>query len=523
MTEVSEQDVIIKASAWKGLTFADFDKTPCKAKKNGNNTSPTGWMMLATAQQIDLEKKTKTKKEKKKKKEKSQKKKENEKTETTVLGTDPSKKKTEKKTSKTNSTKFLSPWSQNGGGDMSNLDAETFLVVDKPVSTSELTATTIATMTASERSEEDHPIVAAAAVALIPLVEEDETVVTMNENEDATFAEAPSKIQATSPQKQKIKKKKIKKHSPEEKHRGAKTAKNKVKSSPSSTKKRIKTIIINPLESNTDVTVKAKLEERLQEIQKLEKLLKEERKAIQSHGISLASDQPIKRYIIHQVVERTDQMALTIEGLQERVVQMQQQQELDVFQQDSQERAKLQEHVLELQGIIQKQEKEIQELKTILRDVDQKRMLVDDDEDHVPTQVETKTVLPETLESLEDQYQKDRLEWQKIIDFKDATIAALHQEVETLKTIISLDQARSSIRGTGNTAVPSGHISADGDVTRNDPNVGATSGIAEHYIFSTPDPPKSAKKEKVSIEGMCRDAFKPPLVADMECEEQPTA
>jgi hypothetical protein len=498
-----QQRGVLKASAWKGLTFADFDKSPSKTNKNGSSSRPTGWMLLATAQHINLGETTIKNKEKKKHKNKQTSHTHKKGTTTSSEKTDQTKKKKSKPGSK-KVTRHVVP--QNAIGEISILACDTVLSVDKPVSTSELTATT-ATLSASERSEEYHPMQAVAA--LLPVVRKKKVVVAMKEMEAAV------------PKKRTIKKKKeaIPPSSEEIKSiaKSSRTTKYTVKSNSLSKKKRSKkTINTNPSDTtntttttSTDVTTtKSQIEQRLKEIKKLEKLLKEERKAIQSYQASLSSDQQIMEYLIQQQVKRMDQLPLTNE-LQERVVRMQQQQQqqkLAVLQQDAIVPRKMKQHILELQAIIHKQATKIQRLRTELGDIDQDRKI---DAQHILELQATihkqakkiqrlRTELGDIdqdrkigdnddddkklSETRNNQHKMEQKKFQEIINSKDATIATLLKEVKTLK--MTLNQAGTLKTGPFNTCAPIGHSSTEGDVAR------------PEYVFVTPDAPKPTKKRR---------------------------
>lgn len=495
---------VIKPSSWKGLTFADFDKTPTK-KKPGGSKGPTGWMLLATAQQVDLGTSSSRKKKKTKKKSSSPSKK-------TQAKTMSSEDAGESRTTAKSPTKL----SQRTLGGKRPLEKDIALYGDKPISTSELTATTV-TMTASERSEEDliFPVVTKLPMVedyVLEAVVETEPLITTDPMRTAmastpkmtTKTKTSSHSKTPSPDKKK-KKSKTKIPSPEKpkkKSSSTTSSKKKVEKSPSTTaksskKKKSKKVVERSTAGDNDAAtnaVSAIVEERLKEIEKLEVLLEQERRGLQSRKISMSCDQEIMRYVMQQEAERTDQIAQKIEGLQDRVVQMQQQ-ELAMLHLDDKGRSKVQEHVLELQDLVQKQANEVQRLKKELRDVDQAGMVIDEKDlfDDMQTLVEENKELYEARKAIEQQYKEERLEWQRILDLKDETIKSLRQEVEYLKQASDL--------ATSNTSTS----------TWENSNNGKTAPVVSDQFPTTPEAPKPAKKEKVSLQGMNLDAFKPPL------------
>lgn len=396
-------------------------------------------MLLATAQQLDL---GESRKRKKKKKDTTTSTAAADTTTVAIATNDKTKSKKSKSRSTTKSHTKLSRKAVMGGD---NTDSDFGLGAEKPISTSELTAATV-TMTASERSEEDHPIQAAPTLAA---VEEEAAVVTETaESEAAIHGTAPLEASATTaaatPEKKKTKKKnhKTPSPSPDKKKKSAKSSaktKLKAKKSPSPAKKKSKKTTADNKDTERNATLKAKVEERLREIEKLEQLLKEEREALQSDKVSLSCDQLIMRYVVHQEAERTDQMALMIEGLQERVVRMHQQ-ELAMMQEGTKERSKVQEHVSELQDVVQRQANEIQRLKAELRDIDQAGMVVNEEDlfEDMQTMMEENKDLHETKKYLEEQNEMERVEWQKQLDAKDEIIASLLKEIESLKLALDL-------------------------------------------------------------------------------------
>ncbi|KAG7358816.1 hypothetical protein IV203_015405 [Nitzschia inconspicua] len=459
-SRLSKKDVI-KPSSWKGLTFADFDKSPMKPKHGGKQRS-SGWMLLATAQLVDLGSPSSRKKKKKKKTIKK----------TTPSDTITDDGRSDKYTSKT-TAKSLTRLSQRALGKYHPLDNDTSLHGDgdKPVSTSELTAATV-TMTGSERSEEDLPLIPVVTkLSMIEdsllgaVVESDSqlTETTLTENEAAALHVA------TPTKKTKTKKNTVKTPSPEKK-------KKKKKSTPTTTTKKKKKVKKSPSPSKKKKSKKQKVgdvadidalvEERLQEIDRLERMLEEERQGLQSKRVSISWDQEIMRYVIHQEAERTDELAQTIEGLQEQVVRMQQQ-ELAILQQETNDLDNVQVHIQELEDLVQKQANEIERLKKKLWDIDQAAMVVDEKDlfDDVQTLVEENKTLSEGKKSMIEEHEEERKKWQESLDVKDEMIASLQQEIKSLKA--ALDNATLA--------------------------------------------PKSAKKEKVSLHGMNIDALKPPL------------
>ncbi|KAG7354766.1 hypothetical protein IV203_004122 [Nitzschia inconspicua] len=489
-SRLSKKDVI-KPSSWKGLTFADFDKSPMKPRHGGKKRS-SGWMLLATAQLVDLGSPSSSRKKKKKKKTIK---------ETTTNDTIPAGGRSDKDTSKT-TAKSLTRLSQRALGKYHPLDNDTSLHGDgdKPVSTSELTAATV-TMTGSERSEEDLPLI--PVVTKLSMIEDSllgavvdsdsiETILTENE--------AAALNVATPTKKTKTKKNTVKTPSPEKKKKKTKSTptttttttkkKKKVKKSPSpSKKKKSKKPKVGDV-----ADIDALVEERLQEIDRLERILEEERRGLQSKRVSISWDQEIMRYVIHQEAERTDELAQTIEGLQEQVVRMQQQ-ELAILQQETNDLDNVQVHIQELEDLVQKQANEIERLKKEIWDIDQAAMVVDEKDlfDDVQTLVEENKTLLEGKKSMIEEHEGERKKWQESLDVKDEMIASLQQEIKSLKA--ALDNA---------------------PLARNEEKV--TKGMegelmpqSPETFPSTPKAPKSAKKEKVSLHGMNIDALKPPL------------
>jgi hypothetical protein len=113
--------------------------------------------------------------------------------------------------------------------------------------------------------------------------------------------------------------------------------------------------------------------------------------------------------------------------------------------------------------------------------------------------VEENEDLFEEKKSLGEQLEYERIEWQKLLDSKDETIAELQKEVKSLKKSLFQATSSASVAEEGNGEKPS----------RNN-DIGGWNAFQDE-LPSTPEAPKPAKKEKVSLEGMNKDAFKPPL------------
>ncbi|KAL3912446.1 MAG: hypothetical protein SGILL_006878 [Bacillariaceae sp.] len=365
-SSVRNQKQLLPDAAWKNLNFADFDKSPLQHDAANRKSSKQG-IMLGT--HVTTKSASKSKKKSKKSKQK---------------GVVTSKKATSGKDvlkplpAPRMMTKFL--------------DAEDDMILDtpyvnKPISTSELTAAT-QDMTESERSEdEDSP--ATIHVQLQKTVQE--------------------------PKPKSLKKKK------KSKTKAGKDGKKKTK-----TKKQSK---------------KASSKKKKQDV-------------ASPTTVTTVQVETLSQRVIKQEVHRADEMKQTIEDLQERVLGMQQN-ELDSL-------TDMKGRMVELQALVERQTKEIEDL-------------------------------------------------QKKLHSKEDTIAFLMKEMDKLKkgpkSHYSSQQKTPERKDSSSRRPPQ----VKEKTVPVDPPASPKSGVIGGVRLTPPSAPKSAKKEKVKMQGIKMKAFKPPL------------
>ncbi|KAL3894267.1 MAG: hypothetical protein SGARI_007796 [Bacillariaceae sp.] len=205
------------------------------------------------------------------------------------------------------------------------------------------------------------------------------------------------------------------------------------------------------------------------------------------------------KFIIKEEVHRSNQMESTIDALQARVLDMQQQ-ELAMLEKDLKDRKSSQDHMVELQALVDRQAKEIQQFHSNSKGevvvVDEKDVFQD-----VQGLVEENKALREELDQLADKHAK-----------KEETIAFLMKEIEKLKMTRSPPQperktslSTQSVESKDDTkTIPAVKLVA--------PSSPKESVMAKlQILMQPPSAPKSAKKEKVAIQGMDMAAFSTPF------------
>jgi hypothetical protein len=435
---------LLPLSAWKNLTFADFDKSPQKIVKKKYTQQG---IMLGSCDTSPIVSKDRKKSSKHKK--------------------------NSVKSRQSLRAEDSMPMFHSQNRSHNEEDKVVKLppaYVQKPISASELTATT-QDMTESERSHEDPVAVLAQQVQ--------------------------EKPKAKSTKKQKAKKE-------------AKTTKTSKKQTKKGKKAQKQALTVSSIADDSHTFRTVDIERRLQEIEELEKMLMEERLALQSDQESISCDKAIMRYIIKEEVHRTDQMKSTIDALQARVQDMQRQ-ELAVLGMDLRDRTNAQENMVELHALVDRQAHEIKQLRAT------KGELVIDENDalqDVQGLLEDNKALRKRLETLVEEHATERKEWEQKIASKENTISLLTKDLKNLKKNRSAHQqperktslSTNSLEAKNNTAATKAAVTIDAP-----PSPKESVMHKLQTLMQPPSAPKSARKDKVAIQGMDIAALKPPL------------
>jgi hypothetical protein len=247
------------------------------------------------------------------------------------------------------------------------------------------------------------------------------------------------------------------------------------------------------------------VEHQLHDMEPLEELLPKPPHTLLPCEESHSFEKHVMQYILQEEVNRTDRLALHIEDLQQRVMVMQQQEEMDL--QQSQKRLN------RLQGIVHFQAAEIERLRQGELDGKARTGVVEKDSfDCVKKLMEENRHLNHEKKLLVKEHRKEKKEWKKKLATIEETISFLLQELKTLKTADKLADSQPNHKDSFSSFARATQGEESGSLYMPRPTPESPKCFMTTLKpFLSPPKLKCTNKEKISTVGMDKDAMKPPL------------